>query len=146
MDYTLRLCPDCADKIGGACSGPDADWIPCDDHRTCDAADCAAWAEEPDYCDDLNAVEHRLSAALRRIRPGSDWADGAWHVRGDAFLTWDGEGWFIVRADSDADGMIFGGEVLLCDADDLDSVRTWIDAGMPVPDLTSPAVEDSING
>jgi hypothetical protein len=96
------------------------------------------WGEEPDYCDELNALEHRLSSMLRRIRPGADWADGAWHIRGDAYLTWDGEGWYIVRADSDDDGMIFGGEHLLCDAEDLDTVHSWIDAGMPIPDLTAP--------
>jgi len=39
---TLLLCPSCLDCIGGACSGPDADYRPAIDGEPCGAADCLA--------------------------------------------------------------------------------------------------------
>ena len=39
---TIALCPECVDTIGGACSGPDAEWRPAKEGEPCGAADCEA--------------------------------------------------------------------------------------------------------
>jgi len=49
------ICSDCADKIGGAASGPDAPWRLTYTGEDCEAADCSCYPE-PEEGDNIDSL------------------------------------------------------------------------------------------